>query len=307
MIAAVTAAFLPDIDWPFYIFANKLLLIKYHRWILNSIFCVPIFAVILAYVFVRISKIRQFWVFFWICLIVLFSHLLLDLATSYGTMILSPFSDRRFALDLLFIIDPLFSGMLLTALILSYFWKRRATSICSLSLVFVTLYVGLCGICHHKALTLAKRFAREPGIISEKIASLPQPTSPFKWVNLIETDEVVYQGYLDLLRKPGQRRRSHGNSFFEGFFSSYYSPSEIKYRAFEKQQSSPWLKRALALDDVRFFYKFARFPIARYRRVNDGHVVQFVDLRFSAPGIRNPFGYVVKFSEEGQLIKQELE
>jgi inner membrane protein len=222
-------------------------------------------------------------------------------------MILSPFSDRRFALDLLFIIDPLFSGILLTALIFSYLWKRRATSICSLSLVFVTLYVGLCGICHHKALTLAERFARESGVIHQEIASLPQPTSPFKWVNLIETDEVVYQGYLDLLRKPGQNRKSYSNPFFQRFFSSYYSPSEIRYRAFEERQSSPWIERALALDDVRFFYRFARFPIASYRRVGDRHVVQFMDLRFSAPGIRNPFRYVVEFSEEGKLIKHELE
>ena len=45
------------------------------------------------------------------------SHLLLDLATSYGTQILSPFSRRRFTLDWIFIIDPYFTALLLAGAI----------------------------------------------------------------------------------------------------------------------------------------------------------------------------------------------
>jgi len=44
---------------------------------------------------------------------VLVSHVLLDLFTSYGTMILSPFWNHRFAWDLLFIIDFVFNGLIL--------------------------------------------------------------------------------------------------------------------------------------------------------------------------------------------------
>lgn len=295
---------MPDIDWPLYLLGDKLLLVKYHRWILNSIFCIPLFALILAYIFVKISHIKRFWVFFWICAFALLSHLFLDLITSYGTMIFSPLSNRRFWLDLVFIIDPSFTAILLIPLILCYFLKRWTTLICSLSLILLTLYIGLCGIYHHRAVKSAHRFIKESNIEYKKMASLPQPTSLFKWLNLIETQDMVYQGYLDFLRKPGKRSKIYSDSFWDRLFSKYNSPQEVRYRSFKKLPPSPWIQKALTLDEVTDFYEFARFPIARYRKIGGHHFVKFVDLRFSTPGMRNPFIYVVEFSPEGHLIRQ---
>lgn len=303
-IAGVASALLPDIDWPLYLLGDKLLLVKYHRWILNSIFCIPLFALILAYIFVKISHIKRFWVFFWICAFALLSHLFLDLITSYGTMIFSPLSNRRFWLDLVFIIDPSFTAILLIPLILCYFLKRWTTLICSLSLILLTLYIGLCGIYHHRAVKSAHRFIKESNIEYKKMASLPQPTSLFKWLNLIETQDMVYQGYLDFLRKPGKRSKIYSDSFWDRLFSKYNSPQEVRYRSFKKLPPSPWIQKALTLDEVTDFYEFARFPIARYRKIGGHHFVKFVDLRFSTPGMRNPFIYVVEFSPEGHLIRQ---
>lgn len=295
---------MPDIDWPLYLLGDKLLLVKYHRWILNSIFCIPLFALILAYIFVKISHIKRFWVFFWICAFALLSHLFLDLITSYGTMIFSPLSNRRFWLDLVFIIDPSFTAILLIPLILCYFLKRWTTLICSLSLILLTLYIGLCGIYHHRAVKSAHRFIKESNIEYKKMASLPQPTSLFKWLNLIETQDMVYQGYLDFLRKPGKRSKIYSDSFWDRLFSKYNSPQEVRYRSFKKLPPSPWIQKALTLDEVTDFYEFARFPIARYRKIGGHHFVKLVDLRFSTPGMRNPFIYVVEFSPEGHLIRQ---
>lgn len=303
-IAGVVSALLPDMDWPLYLFFDKIYLLQYHRWILNSVFSIPLFAFILAYIFVRITKITRFWVFFWICFFVLLSHLIFDLITSYGTMILSPFSNKRFAFDLVFIVDLLFSTILLAPLILSYFWKRHANLICGVSLVLLTLYIGLCGIYHSRAIDLTLTFARQSEIPYKQVASFPQPTSPFKWVSLVETEDVTYQGYLDFLKNPGEDQRIGGNTFWGSFSSKYRSPSEIRYRIFKKMQSSPWIQKALELDEVGIFYEFARFPIARYRKIGSHHFAEFVDLRFSIPGIRNPFRYVVEFSEEGHMIRQ---
>jgi len=198
-------------------------------------------------------------------------------------MIFSPFSNRRLWLDLVFIIDASFTAILLIPLILSYFFKKWTTLICSLSLILLTLYIGLCGIYHHRAIKSAHKFIEESKIEYKKIASLPQPTSPFKWLNLIETQDMVYQGYLDFLRKAGKKSKMYSNSFWDRFFSKYNSPQEVKYRTFKKIQPSPWVQKALALDEVTDFYEFARFPIARYRKIGGHHSVKFVDLRFSAP------------------------
>src|SRR5205823_6518312 len=53
------------------------------------------------------------------------SHILLDWVTSWGTMFFSPISWRRYALDWVFIVDLVLSGMLVLALAGVRFAARR--------------------------------------------------------------------------------------------------------------------------------------------------------------------------------------
>lgn len=53
------------------------------------------------------------------------THPLLDLFTSYGTQLLSPFSNKRFALDAIPIVDPLYSVPLILALVVALVARRR--------------------------------------------------------------------------------------------------------------------------------------------------------------------------------------
>jgi len=107
---------------------NDMLMITWHRSITHSLLCLPIFAVVLAYAsrqFARWCK--------WetpslpaltgIYAAGILSHILLDLVTTFGTMVWSPVEWSRPAWDLLFIVDFSFTGILLIPQLLE--WVNR--------------------------------------------------------------------------------------------------------------------------------------------------------------------------------------
>jgi hypothetical protein len=151
-----------------------------------------------------------------------------------------------------------------------------------------------------------------------KIASLPQPLSPFRWSNYVETREIVYQGFVDLVAKgspaqknPGTEADSDGSGVFGRFRrwklmeGLYHPASSIRYSSYQKNDGSPWVKRAMATEGVKFYYWFARFPVAKSVNTNNGtHRVEFIDVRFLLPSVRTPFIYFVEFDDSGRLISE---
>ena len=115
-LAGAIFAVLPDVDY-FFIFWDRLAFIRYHRGFTHSLVALPLFALAGALLGRYLGGDRWFKPLFILGLVALGSHLLLDLATSYGTQALSPFSRRRFSLDWIFIIDPYFTALLLAGAI----------------------------------------------------------------------------------------------------------------------------------------------------------------------------------------------
>jgi membrane-bound metal-dependent hydrolase YbcI (DUF457 family) len=108
---------------------NDLLILTWHRSITHSLVCLPIFAVVLAAVtrwFVRSRKwdSPSFATLTGIYAIGILSHILMDLITSFGTMIWSPVKWSRPAWDLIFIVDFTFSAILLIPQILAWVYRK---------------------------------------------------------------------------------------------------------------------------------------------------------------------------------------
>ncbi len=302
VIAGVSASFFPDLDSLLGFFLGTEFTIKYHRHLTNSLFLAPVCALIFAWLFVKVSKLPKFRAFFIIWLVGILLHTFLDVITSYGTMILSPFSAERFSLDWVFIIDPYLTLLLLLSIIAILLGKRRAETSARVSLGLLTLYISLCAYNHFGALSLVNAFAREKGLKAEVTAALPQPLSPFHWANYVMTDDKIYEGLVNLA---GTRRGKPGPDagFIEQTMARYRPVPELQYREWVKFEESPWIAKALELEGVRTFLWFARFPIARYRGIVDGaHTVLLYDLRFGNTAGRRPFQYVVKFDKEGKLL-----
>jgi inner membrane protein len=303
-IAGVTGSIFPDLDGILGIFIGTEFMIKYHRSLTNSIFfSVPI-SILFAWFFVRLSGIKKFWTFFLVFLVEILAHTFMDLITSYGTMILTPFSNNRFSLDWVFIIDPYFSLTFLLSIIMICILKKRATVIAKISLIVAALYISLCAYNHSWALNLTKRYSSQKAISVQKIASLPQPLSPFLWGNYILTEKRVYTGLVNLIGDSEKVESSDGN-FLRRFFSRYKPIQLIQYRTWDRFDDSPWIKTALNLEGVKTFLWFARFPTARYKGIIDGNNrVEFFDLRFGSLGIRRPFLYIVDFDQQGNVVFQ---
>src|SRR4030095_11156323 len=96
------------------------------------------------------------------CLLGILAHIAGDLITSFGTMILAPFSNARFAWGTTFIIDLWFRGIILAGLIASAFlYRSRAPSIAACAVL--TGYVLFQGWAKSEALEFAARHAASLG------------------------------------------------------------------------------------------------------------------------------------------------
>jgi inner membrane protein len=309
-IAGLAIGFFPDTDFVLGLF-NRQFYLEYHRDFTHSLLLIPFYALFFSWVFVKISKRPSFWTFYKICFLVLVSHVILDLLTSYGTMIFSPFFEHRFSWDLIFIVDLIFSGIIFLPLLLSFFWERKSQWICCGSLVGLTLYILFCWTQHNQAIKVTNAFAQNLKEEIIQVASMPQPFSPFRWANYVETKDKVYQGFVDLLRKEDSLtvvRQSESISG-AGLFGKlreldnlYQPPEKVQYWSWQKFNGSSWVDKALTTDGVKFYYWFARFPVVKSVNSNNGrHRVEFMDVRFLLPGIRMSFVYYVEFDDLGKI------
>src|SRR5712692_4296160 len=130
--AAVTlGAVFPDVDVIFGPIArNDLAVIELHRSITHSLLCLPVFAVVLAALTRWYARRRALESPSWVTLsgiygVALASHILLDLVTSFGTMIWSPWKRARPAWDLVFIIDFALTAIVLLPQLVAWVYRQR--------------------------------------------------------------------------------------------------------------------------------------------------------------------------------------
>lgn len=131
VIAAGALGFLagmtPDLDVLIRSEQDPLLFLEYHRQFSHALAFIPIGGLLCALILHPLIGRRaglawwQSWLF---CTLGYATHGLLDACTTYGTLLLWPFSDTRVAWNLISIIDPLFSLPILLFLGVAT-WRRR--------------------------------------------------------------------------------------------------------------------------------------------------------------------------------------
>jgi membrane-bound metal-dependent hydrolase YbcI (DUF457 family) len=108
---------------------NPLLILTWHRSITHSLICLPIFALALAALTRWVARRRKwdaptFAALTGIYAVGIASHIVMDLITSFGTMIWSPLQWSRPAWDLIFIVDFTFSAILFIPQILPWVYAK---------------------------------------------------------------------------------------------------------------------------------------------------------------------------------------
>lgn len=104
----------------------------------------------------------------------LLSHPLLDYLTPYGTQLLLPFSNARFAIDAMPIIDPVYTLLLGGGLLVA--WRRRGarvTAIAGATLLVSSAYLAWGGWLNTAAERVAIRQLAAAGITDARVAAFP--------------------------------------------------------------------------------------------------------------------------------------
>jgi inner membrane protein len=204
-LAGAIFALLPDVDY-FFIFWDRLAFIRYHRGFTHSLLAVPLFALAGALLGRYLGGPRWFKPLFILGLVVLGSHLLLDLATSYGTQLFSPISRRRLSLDWIFIIDPYFTALLLAGAIAALTWPSWGPRLGAWCLAAAAVYLLVCASYHHQALDLARRVFPEGKSGVQTVAALPQPFSSRRWQLIAGSPAEIQQAFVQGPWRPRPRR-----------------------------------------------------------------------------------------------------
>ena len=109
---------------------DQLLMITWHRSITHSLLLLPVWSVLLAALVGAVARWRKWEAPSFTALTGLFavgilSHILLDLVTTFGTMIWSPLDWSRPAWDILFIVDFTFTAILLLPQLMAWTFEDR--------------------------------------------------------------------------------------------------------------------------------------------------------------------------------------
>ena len=122
-------AIFPDADvLRDFISRDPMLIVTWHRSITHSLLCLPIWSALLAALTLAICHWRKWHSPSYLALCGLWatgilSHIFLDLVTTFGTMIWSPYRWSRPAWDILFILDFSFTAILLIPQLLAWAYE----------------------------------------------------------------------------------------------------------------------------------------------------------------------------------------
>ncbi|MGH7944956.1 MAG: metal-dependent hydrolase [Opitutaceae bacterium] len=191
-LAGGLAAFAPDADVFIRSSVDPLLAIEHHRGFTHSLSFAPVGAAFAAgcWLFRPAWRTRR-WLTLWCCcLFAYISHELLDAATTYGTQLLWPFSRHRAGWDIISIIDPLFTLVLLIGLTGALVTQRRVSA--SAALLVCVLYAGFGAVQHRRAASAQRALAAVRGHRIERAEVMPTLANNIVWRALYEHDRRIF-------------------------------------------------------------------------------------------------------------------
>jgi membrane-bound metal-dependent hydrolase YbcI (DUF457 family) len=257
-------------------------------------------------------------------------HVLMDLPTSYGTRLLSPFDWHWFAVDWMPIVDVYLLMALVIGLLGRSTAAQRRAKAAFVLLLMATNY-GVRAAAHRQALDLAPRLfgptlpqrcdpSSSTSIVDSwprraapsspppgkrclvEMVAMPSFTSPFTWRIIAHLSNAYEIHDIDLL----DRR-----------YREPESGSEAPWRLTLRYPNvwTPVVEKAAATHLGQVYLGFSRLPAARY--AVDAHgatTVRWTDMRFAGgafaldqPGPRtNPFTAAVRIDADGHVVEESL-
>lgn len=166
---------------------DPLLNIEFHRHFTHSLFFVPLGALVVALLlwpFLRkrlpFSRLYLF-TFLGYCL-----SGVLDAFTSYGTNLLWPVSDARIALNIISVLDPAFTLILLIVGVIAF--RRYSRTMARFGLLLAAVYLSFGWLQLQRAETVAESLIAERGHRAEQLLVKPTLANLVLWRSIYEFD-----------------------------------------------------------------------------------------------------------------------
>lgn len=298
---ALFAAF-PDSDVILVFFTDPLTLLNLHRGVTHSLVMLPVWALLLGWLASRLSK-RPLLEMSLLAALSLLVHIFGDLITSYGTHIFAPFSATPYAFPITFIIDPIFTLILLVGLVIAL-WRKQAMPALASS-VLLLAYLGMQTWASQSATAFGREYAAAQDYKHPIVVAFPQPLSPFNWMVVVATENGYDRSFINLLKKDYQAPAEDAGRISKT--RAAYRPREqarwFHYPRWpDAEHSRNRAVHAWVFDGFREYRKFALLPYVSRVTTWRNRLLCFWtnDLRFSVPYRDAPFEYAVCRDERGQ-------
>lgn len=198
----------PDLDVLIFSPTDPLLFLEFHRQFTHSLFFIPIGALLVAAVLHRLlGKGLTFKESYLFCLLGYATHGLLDTCTTYGTQLLWPFTDARFAWNNISIIDPIFT-LPLVALVITGVIKRKPW-LARLGIAWAVSYLLFGLVQRERAEAAGYELAVSRGHDPVRLEAKPGFATLILWKVVYETDSHFH---VDAIRIGTKQKNYPGDS-----------------------------------------------------------------------------------------------
>ena len=185
------AGMAPDLDVLIQSDTDPILFLEFHRQFTHSLIFIPIGALIVSialYPFMRSAL--DFKTVYLAAALGYLTHGLLDACTSYGTLLLWPFSDERIAWNNVSVVDPVFTIPLLLFVVCAI--KSKKTVYRWLALGWAVSYLCLGFIQHERTFATAKKIANSRGHSGERLTLKPSFGNLIVWKSIYQHEERYF-------------------------------------------------------------------------------------------------------------------
>ncbi len=203
------AAMLADADILIRSADDPLLNIEFHRHFTHALIFIPFGALFAAVILWPLLQRRiAFGAIYAYALLGYATAGLLDACTSYGTQLLWPFSEERISWSIIAIVDPVFTLILLLALLRG--WRHRNAGPARVGLALAGVYLLIGAWQHQNALQAARDLAASRGHAVERILVKPTLANLVLWRSVYQSGDSFF---VDAVRVgPGPERVYPGGS-----------------------------------------------------------------------------------------------
>lgn len=346
-LALTLGSVFPDSDvFSNFFIADRLARLEVHRGLTHSVVALPFWALLLGGLTCLVIRRNRWWFFSCLYGMGIALHIFMDLITSFGTMIWSPLSKARVAWDTTFIIDLVFTSIVLLPLLTAWVYSDRQRALRRGWIVWFGLTLAGAGAAWLAAslrIPLSAGTVAAASVVIAALLVLPSwKGRGFRWRSasycrlgvaalavyltlcfaahraaLSQVREFAGEKQLTVLRLaalPAPPSLWRWSGLVQTPDGVYRLPIDLGHpdapgsEYYANSERTEYSEKAANSERVKTYLWFARFPWVTYRENNGFHIIEYRDIQFFWPprGQTPPFTFQVFFDPEGRVVRSEL-